>query len=94
MNELSLVFDGPAGAWNEALPLGNGSMGAMSYGWLREEKIELNLDTLWSGTGRSKENKNTDVDWDIWCLMTDTLSQHHLRRRKIHLQPRITVSIV
>ena len=65
MNELSLVFDGPAGAWNEALPLGNGSMGAMSYGWLREEKIELNLDTLWSGTGRSKENKNTDVDWDL-----------------------------
>ena len=54
-----------AGAWNEALPLGNGSMGAMSYGWLREEKIELNLDTLWSGTGRSKENKNTDVDWDL-----------------------------
>ena len=52
MNELSLVFNGPAGAWNEALPLGNGSMGAMSYGWLREEKIELNLDTLWSGTGR------------------------------------------
>ena len=26
MNELSLVFNGPAGAWNEALPLGNGSM--------------------------------------------------------------------
>ena len=65
MNELSLVFNGPAGVWNEALPLGNGSMGAMSYGWLREEKIELNLDTLWSGTGRSKENKNTDVDWDL-----------------------------
>jgi len=94
MNALSLVFNGPAGVWNEALPLGNGSMGSMSYGWLREEKIELNLDTLWSGTGRSKENKNTDVDWDIWCLMTDTSSQHHLRRRKIHLQPRITVSIV
>ena len=94
MNELSLVFNGPAGAWNEALPLGNGSMGSMSYGWLREEKIELNLDTLWSGTGRDKENKNTDVDWDIWCLMTDTSSQHHLRRRKIHLQPRITVPIV
>ena len=94
MNELSLVFNGPAEAWNEVLPLGNGSMGTMSYGWLREEKIELNLDTLWSGTGRSKENKNTDVDWDIWCLMTDTSSQLHPRRRKIHLQPRITVSIV
>lgn len=65
MNELSLAFDRPAEEWNEALPLGNGSMGAMSYGRLREEKIELNLDTLWSGTGRSKENKNTDMDWDF-----------------------------
>ena len=46
MNELSLVFDRPAEAWNEALPLGNGSMGAMSYGQLRKEKVELNLDTL------------------------------------------------
>ena len=54
MNELSLVFDRPAEAWNEALPLGNGSMGAMSYGRLRKEKVELNLDTLWSGTGRDK----------------------------------------
>ena len=52
MNALSLVFNGPAGVWNEALPLGNGSMGSMSYGWLREEKIELNLDTLWAGTGK------------------------------------------
>ena len=57
MDYLTLAFDRPAEAWNEALPLGNGSMGAMSYGRLREEKIELNLDTLWSGTGRSKENK-------------------------------------
>ena len=65
MDYLTLAFDRPAEAWNEALPLGNGSMGAMSYGGLREEKIELNLDTLWSGTGRSKENKNTDVDWDF-----------------------------
>ena len=65
MDYLTLAFDRPAEAWNEALPLGNGSMGAMSYGGLREEKIELNLDTLWSRTGRSKENKNTDVDWDF-----------------------------
>ena len=57
MDYLTLAFDRPAEAWNEALPLGNGSMGAMSYGRLREEKIELNLDTLWSGTGRSKETK-------------------------------------
>ena len=61
MDYLTLAFDRPAEAWNEALPLGNGSMGAMSYGRLREEKIELNLDTLWSGTGRSK-NPSASAD--------------------------------
>lgn len=65
MDNLSLVFDRPAEVWNEALPLGNGSMGAMSYGKFRNEKIELNLDTLWSGTGRNKENRNTNVDWEF-----------------------------
>ena len=54
MDYLTLAFDRPAEAWNEALPLGNGSMGAMSYGRLREEKIELNLDTLWN---RKKQRK-------------------------------------
>ena len=80
MNELSLVFDRPAEAWNEALPLGNGSMGAMSYGRLRKEKVELNLDTLWSGTGRDKENKNTDVDWEF-C--TRKFLMESMKRRKL-----------
>ena len=35
--------------WNEALPLGNGRLGAMVFGGAREEKICLNEDTLWSG---------------------------------------------
>lgn len=63
MDELTLTFDGPAQMWNEALPLGNGAMGAMSYGRFQGEKIELNLDTLWSGTGREKENKK-EADWE------------------------------
>ena len=82
MDYLTLAFDRPAEAWNEALPLGNGSMGAMSYGRLREEKIELNLDTLWSGTGRSKENKNTDVDWGIFCARR-SLTESMKKRKPI-----------
>ncbi len=35
--------------WNEALPLGNGRLGAMVYGGARQECICLNEDTLWSG---------------------------------------------
>ncbi|MBQ8611184.1 MAG: glycoside hydrolase family 95 protein [Oscillospiraceae bacterium] len=35
--------------WNEALPLGNGRIGAMVFGAARSERISLNEDTLWSG---------------------------------------------
>ncbi|MBO5299928.1 MAG: glycoside hydrolase family 95 protein, partial [Clostridia bacterium] len=38
-----------AAAWNEALPLGNGRVGAMVYGGAKHERIGLNEDTLWSG---------------------------------------------
>ena len=66
MDRLALIFDKPAEAWNEALPLGNGTIGAMSYGRFQNEKIELNLDSLWSGNGRDKENPNKNVNWDFF----------------------------
>ena len=39
----------PAAEWVEALPLGNGHMGAMVYGGVNEEQIQFNEDTLWTG---------------------------------------------
>ena len=39
----------PAADWNEALPLGNGRLGAMVFGDVRHERLQLNEDTLWSG---------------------------------------------
>lgn len=66
MNHLALTFDKPAETWNEALPLGNGTIGAMSYGRFQNEKIELNLDSLWSGNGRDKENPNKNVNGDFF----------------------------
>ena len=44
-----LWFDHPATAWEEALPLGNGQLGAMVWGGVDEELIQLNEATLWSG---------------------------------------------
>ena len=35
--------------WLEALPIGNGRLGAMVYGGIKEERVTLNEDTLWSG---------------------------------------------
>lgn len=47
--ELSLWFDAPANAWTEALPVGNGRLGAMVFGGVGEERIQLNEDTVWAG---------------------------------------------
>lgn len=45
-----LWYDEPAGReWTAALPLGNGRLGAMVYGNVAKERIQLNEDTLWSG---------------------------------------------
>ncbi|MBR6571265.1 MAG: glycoside hydrolase family 95 protein, partial [Clostridia bacterium] len=44
-----LWYREPARTWNEALPLGNGRLGAMVFGGVSEERIALNEDTLWTG---------------------------------------------
>lgn len=48
-NDLMLWYDQPARAWEEALPLGNGTTGAMVYGGITSEHYSLNDLTLWSG---------------------------------------------
>ena len=52
-----LKYITPAKSFTEALPLGNGSLGAMVYGGVPEEHITLNHDTFWSGTGRRPEKE-------------------------------------
>lgn len=44
-----LHYDTPATQWNEALPLGNGRLGAMVFGTVEKEGIQFNEDTLWTG---------------------------------------------
>ncbi|MEV0794338.1 glycoside hydrolase family 95 protein [Kribbella sp. NPDC050459] len=46
-----LWFRSPAADWFEALPLGNGHLGAKVYGRVADERIALNLDDVWSGDG-------------------------------------------
>ncbi len=48
-NDQRLWYDEPATTWLEALPLGNSRMGAMIYGGVQEEEIQLNEETFWSG---------------------------------------------
>jgi alpha-L-fucosidase 2 len=46
---LKLWYNRPAKNWNEALPIGNGRLGAMIFGTPAEELLQLNEATLWSG---------------------------------------------
>jgi len=48
----SLWYDAPAVQWVEALPVGNGRMGAMVYGGTARERIQFNEATIWNGGPR------------------------------------------
>ena len=54
-----LWYECPAGYWEEALPAGNGSLGAMVYGRCDEEIIQLNEETVWSGDARDRVNPDS-----------------------------------
>jgi alpha-L-fucosidase 2 len=47
--DLKLWYNKPAAVWTEALPLGNGRLGAMVFGRAEDELIQLNESSLWSG---------------------------------------------
>ena len=46
---LALWYNKPANGWTEALPVGNGRLGAMIYGGSKSDTIQFNEETLWSG---------------------------------------------
>ena len=54
-----MIYYTPAKRWKEALPLGNGNLGAMVYGGIKREIISLNDSTLWSGFPRDYDNPNS-----------------------------------
>ncbi|MFT3789445.1 MAG: glycoside hydrolase family 95 protein [Tepidisphaeraceae bacterium] len=45
----TLWYDKPAAVWTEALPVGNGRLGAMVFGGVQREQLQLNEDTVWGG---------------------------------------------
>ena len=54
--DLKLWYNQPASEWMEALPIGNGSLGAMVYGRTDTEIIKLNHDEFWAGYPRDLTN--------------------------------------
>ena len=56
---LKLWYSQPSKEWVEALPVGNGRLGAMIFGGVAEERLQFNEDTLW--TGQPHEYQHEDA---------------------------------
>ena len=54
--EMTLWYQQPAKSWVEALPVGNGRLGAMVFGGVEQERMQLNEDSLWSGGPQDADN--------------------------------------
>jgi alpha-L-fucosidase 2 len=61
-SDLKLWYDKPASIWNEALPIGNGRLGAMVFGDPAVERLQLNEETIWAGSPNSNaHNKSIEA---------------------------------
>jgi len=56
-NNLKLWYTKPAKKWTEALPIGNGRLGAMIYGGVEDDQIQFNEETLWTGAPNDYAHK-------------------------------------
>ncbi|MFD0715425.1 glycoside hydrolase N-terminal domain-containing protein [Paenibacillus sp. GCM10027626] len=60
MND-KLWYSKPASNWLEALPVGNGKLGAMVFGYAMEERLQLNEDSVWHGGVQKRENPDASA---------------------------------
>ena len=69
---LVLWYRRPAAQWVEALPIGNGRLGAMVFGGIERERLQLNDDSLWSGGPKNWNNpKARDALLEVRRLITE-----------------------
>lgn len=61
-NDLTLWYKSPAKVWEEALPVGNGRLGAMIFGEIQKERIQFNENTLYSGEPETPKKINVTPD--------------------------------
>jgi len=57
----TLAYDQPATRWTEALPIGNGRLGAMVFGGTEDERLQVNEGTLWGGRPRDYTNPDASA---------------------------------
>ena len=91
MADLELWYDAPAREWTEALPIGNGRLGAMIFGGAERERLQLNEDTLWTGGPYSQVNPEARPHLDeVRSLIfagryaeAEALAERHLMARPL-----------
>lgn len=71
---MNIQFQSPAVYWTEALPVGNGKLGAMVFGGVEKERIALNEDTLWSGYPKDWNNPGAR---EVLPRVRELIAQHN-----------------
>ena len=75
-HDLLLWYDQPAKDWNEALPVGNGRLGAMVFGGAQKELIQLNEETFWTG-GPVNPNPNPQASQHLEGVRNTLFNDDH-----------------
>jgi len=96
---LTLWYDKPAENWNQALPVGNGRLGAMIYGGAGREELQLNEDTVWAGGPNNNVNEDaapyigkvTEALFQGEFIEAQRLANQHLHSKTNHGMPYQTV---
>ncbi len=78
---LSLWYDAPATNWvTEALPIGNGDMGAMIFGGIAQDRIQFNHKTLWKGSSGATDLGSYLAFGDLYVINRNAASAADYRR--------------
>ncbi len=64
-----LFFEQPAAEWRDALPVGNGRLGAMVFGNAAQERLQLNEETVWIGEYRDRNNPQAARTGEVRALL-------------------------
>ena len=64
-----IFYKQPAQAWPDALPVGNGRLGAMVFGGTAKERLQLNEETVWMGERRDRNNPQAARTSEVRALL-------------------------
>jgi len=67
--EHRIFYEQPAASWPDALPVGNGQLGAMVFGIAGQERLQLNEETVWMGESRDRNNPQANRTPEVRKLL-------------------------